>query len=145
MAKVVNDKQEVVTVSWWGDYKILAIAAGIGLVWWLVWLALKEYVLDAPLTAGSVAHVATAIIGTGVLIRLKLVRPLVVAIGTAAALWTLGSALPGLWWGESLAWSVGLFVLSYGLFALIANIRKLWLSVSVAIVVALILIILLAQ
>lgn len=144
MAKVVNDKQEVVAVKWGDNYRAIAIAVAVGLVWWLVWLGLKEYVLNIPLTAGSVAGVIAAVVGTGALIRYQVARPLVVTMSATAVLWTLGGALAGLWWVESLAWAVGLFAVSYGLFSLIANIRNIRLSISVAIITALLLVIFIA-
>lgn len=142
MAKVVESKQEVVSKNWWGEYKILSIAAGVALFWWVLWLALKEYVLNMPMTAGSVAIVLATVVSTFVLVRSRVARPLIITLGGAAVLWTLGGVLNGLWWLESLAWAIGLFVVSYGLFYLIAHIRKLWVSIVVAILVATILVIL---
>lgn len=144
MAKVVESKQEVVSKNWWGEYKILSIAAGVALLWWILWLALKEYVLNMPMTAGSVAIVLATVASTFVLVRSRVARPLIITLGGAAVLWTLGGVLNGLWWLESLAWAIGLFVVSYGLFYLIAHIRKLWISIVVAILVATILVILVA-
>lgn len=142
MAKVVESKQEVVSKNWWGEYKILSIAAVVALLWWVLWLALKEYVLNMPMTAGSVAIVLATVASTFVLVRSRVARPLIITLGGAAVLWTLGGVLNGLWWLESLAWAIGLFVVSYGLFYLIAHIRKLWISIVVAILVATILVIL---
>lgn len=142
MAKVVESKQEVVSKNWWGEYKILSIAAGVALLWWVLWLALKEYVLNMPMTAGSVAIVLATVVSTFVLVRSRVARPLIITLGGAAVLWTLGGVLNGLWWLESLAWAIGLFVLSYGLFYLVAHIRKLWISIVVAILIATILVIL---
>lgn len=142
MAKVVESKQEVVSKNWWGEYKILSIAAGVALLWWVLWLALKEYVLNMPMTAGSVAIVLATVVSTFVLVRSRVARPLIITLGGAAVLWTLGGVLNGLWWLESLAWAIGLFVVSYGLFYLVAHIRKLWISIVVAILIATILVIL---
>lgn len=145
MAKVVESKQEVVAKSWWGEYKIIPIAIGVALLWWVLWLVLKRYVLNMPMTAGSVAVVLSTVAATLVLVRSRVARPLIVTLGGAAVLWTLGGILNGLWWLESIGWAVGLFIVSYGLFYLIAHIRKLWLSVVTAVLVASILVILVAQ
>lgn len=145
MAKIIEDKQEVVVSSRRSYYKFLIIAVGAGLVWWVSWSVLRRYMLDVPLTAGGVANIFTAVVGTVVLVKFRIARPLIVTLGSSSVLWPIGGALAGLWWAESLAWSVGLFMVSYGLFSLIAHIRQLWVSVLLAVVIALLLIVSLVQ
>ncbi len=132
MAKVIVEPDEVIIPRWWDNMTGIITGALVGLVWYVSWIILDQYALE-PLAAGGVAHVISVTAGTLLLVRLFVARPLIISIGSMAILWTLGGALVGLGWGETLIWSVGLFMLSYGLLQLVAHVSKLWLAMAITV------------
>lgn len=89
---------------------------------------------QAPLYATIVAIVVGAIIGTVVLARLRVFRPLLVVLATAIALWTVHIWALGMAWYWGLLVTALLYGLSYGLFAWVARIRSFILAIVVTVV-----------
>lgn len=151
MAKVIQDTHSVVVEPWWAKGKIVLIGLSMGLLWWVLTGLLRQFIIE-PLAcrnlssatacvdslgvSGNVAMVLVAVLGVAVLVRLVLHRPIIVTLGTAVVLWGLGSLLSGLPGYVVILSSVVLFTLSYALFYLVARIQWLWLSLIVALVIA---------
>lgn len=135
MAKIIVDSQEIVAVNFWVRFNTVLIGLAMGFAWWLLWAMGKQYALDVPASLGGVAHVLVFIIGLFSLIRLHIARPLLIALASAVMLWPIGDYLSGMSWGESLIWSVCLYAASYGLFYLVAQLRRLWASVLTTVLI----------
>lgn len=153
MAKVIVDEQTRIVKPWWDKASVPIIGAGIGLVWWIATSILRNYVVE-PLAcrdlasagacvdsfgvAGMIAAILVALLGTAILVRTWQARPLVIALATAALLWSLGSYMNGLVWFETLVWAVILYALSYTVFSFVVRLQSLVavLIVSVLIVAA---------
>lgn len=151
MAKVIQDERKVVVEPWWAKGSIAYIGLGLGLLWWIVTALLSQYVIeplacrnlssataciDAQGVAGNVTMILVAVIGMALLVRSVQPRPIIISLGTAVVLWGLGSILGGLTWWSVLLWSLFFFAVSYGLFGLISRIKWLWVSLVVAVAVA---------
>lgn len=149
MAKIILDDSQPRAVSlsysWW---MIALIGAAMGVLYWALTLLVGHFIVD-PLScndavdastcansleiSGNVAGILVATIGLGVLVRLRVLRPLIVAIATAVALWGLAGWTDGLGWAEVVAWSVLLYALCYVLFSWISRYAR---SVPVLVAVA---------
>lgn len=151
MAKVIQDERSVVVEPWWAKGRIVYIGLSLGLLWWILTALLSRYVIeplacrnlssataciDAQGVAGNITMILVAVIGVAILVRSIQPRPIIIALGTAVILWGLGSMLGGLAWWAVLLWTLFLFASSYSLFSLVARIRWLWVSLVVAVVLA---------
>jgi hypothetical protein len=151
VAKVIAEETRVVLQPEWQLWlKVVGFGAAVGLIYWVLTLLIGRYIIE-PLTcrevvdavtcteasvlAGKISTVLVAVGAIFAMIRLVLARPLIVAVGAAIVLWELSAWTLGLFWLESLAWSIILYALAYGLFGWIARHA----SVVVAIVTAAIL------
>jgi len=159
MARVIVDQRTVVVKPWWVRVRIVFTGLGLGLVWWVFAALLQNYVIE-PLAcrdlssaaacvdslgvSGAIAAVLVALVGAFVLVRTLQPRPIIIAVGVAVLLWSLGYYITGLAWYEGLLWGVLLYALSYALFGLIARIVWLPASIVTAAVVVLVVRILLA-
>lgn len=145
MARVIVDERTVVVKPWWARVRIVFIGASLGLIWWILTALLRVYVVepvacrdlsnaatcvDAYGVAGSIAAIIAAIIGVFMLIRTLHPRPIVIAVATAAVLWTLGHYVSGLAWYESVLWAVVLYAATYVLFGMVA--RIVWFPAAAA-------------
>jgi hypothetical protein len=99
--------------------------------------------VNASVTAGRIATVLVAALAVFGLVRLGAVRPVIIAIASAAVLWSLSTYLQGLDWYEALAWSVALYATTYALFGWIARTPSSVLAIIISIVVTLLIRILL--
>lgn len=156
MAKLILDDSQPRAVSlsysWW---IMVLIGAALGVLYWGLTLLVGHFIID-PLfcgdavnastcsssveISGNVAGILVATIGLGVLVRLGVLRPLIVAIATAAALWGLAGWTDGLGWAEVAAWSALLYGLCYVLFSWISRYAK-----SVPVLVAAVAIVIIAR
>lgn len=158
MAKVIVDEQNIIVDPWWARGQILYIGLGAGALWWTLTALLRSYVIepiacrdlsmaqacsDAFGVAGAIAAILVGIGGLVALIRFNQPRPVIVAVGAAAVLWSLGAYLQGIGWLEALVWSLLLYVATYVLFWLIARIPWIVGSIAVAVVTVLVIRILL--
>ena len=124
--------------------KKLFAAAGIGLaigaiVWGLGYIV-NTYVMQVLFCPGTqtmrcddfvpYAHGIAGVIGAGIglfgLIKLRVLRPLLVILAAAAALWNLPSALSVLPWLAVGVATVIFYAGVYALFSWVARIRSLW-------------------
>lgn len=152
MAKVIVDETYPQTInmsySWW---RIALIGGAIGVLYWALAFLVAHFVID-PLfcrssvnaaacsnsvgLSGNIATILVATIGLTVLVKLRVMRPLIIAAAAAIVLWGLAGWTNGLAWGEVAAWSVLLYGLSYLLFSWISRYgRSIPVLIAVAIVV----------
>jgi hypothetical protein len=118
---------------------IIAIGATLGILFWGLNAWVNYYVVEqllcrssATLTAcsnsvalsGSIATIIVGVIGVLLLVRARIRQPLVVATASAILLWTLATWTDGLAWYEVVIYSIGLYILSYGLFSWITRYRS---------------------
>lgn len=154
MAKVIVEKEQTVVVQTWQPWvRVVVIGLAIGFVAWVLTSLLARYVIE-PLTcrdvanaamclnavpvAGNVAAIIAGLLGTLVLVRMGIARPIVLAIATAALLWNIAAWTAGLHWFETILWTVLLYALSYLLFAWIARYARLWVVLAVSILIVVI-------
>lgn len=120
----------------------------VGLVVWGLTFVIDTYVLRAIMcqgdqtmgcSVGTYAEASAAILGTGLglfgLMRLRVFRPLLVALATLVALWGIIAMTAGLQWyliGLSVAL---LYAISYAFFAWIARIRSFVVVLIVVVVI----------
>ncbi|MBC7943628.1 hypothetical protein H7X68_03975 [Candidatus Saccharibacteria bacterium] len=152
MATVIVDGAHTQPVnasySWWH----LALVGGvIGILYWALSLLVSTFIID-PLfcrsavnasacsnsieLSGNIANILVATIGLAVLVRLRALRPLIIAVAAAIVLWGLAGWTNGLVWGEVVFWSALLYSLSYVLFSWISRYsRSVPVLVAVVIVV----------
>ncbi len=147
MAKVIQNERNVVIEPWWGKGTIVYIGLAMGLLWWVLTALLRQYVVEPyacrDLTAaeacvnsvgvsGSIAAVLVAVAGLFLLIRYLQPRPIIIAAAASILLWDLGLLVNGLAWWAALLWGIFLYTAAYGLFSLVARIRWLALSLTIA-------------
>ena len=93
---------------------------------------------QAPRYAMVMAQLIGIVAGIGILVRLRVYRPLLVVLATVIALWTLQALItPFAWWGALLVAAL-LFGICYGLFAWIARIRSFILALVITVVLVVI-------
>lgn len=141
MAKVVETNNRYVygAHNW---VRVGLIGAALGVVILVLSWLLGTYVIDpllcrsgtlaacgrSDVLAGNVAAVVGAVIGTGLLIRLRTYRSLWVTLATLIAFWGISELVGGLRWAESAAWMAVLYGLAYLLFAHILRIRSIFIA-----------------
>ena len=154
MAKVIVEKEQTVVVQTWQPWvRVIVIGLAVGFVAWVLTSLLARYVIE-PLTcrdvanaamclnavpvAGNVAAIIAALLGTLVLVRMGIARPIVLAVATAALLWDVAAWTAGLHWFETILWTILLYALSYLLFAWIARYARLWVVLVVSLLIVVI-------
>jgi hypothetical protein len=86
--------------------------------------------------AGNIATVLAGTVGLGVLISLRVLRPIIVVVATALLLWGLSVWTAGLSWGEVVLSSAVLYALSYVLFSWICRYNQTMPIIIVSILVS---------
>jgi hypothetical protein len=132
-----EDETSLVVMSGRKLLSIIVIGMLIGLmVWGLTWL-LDTYIYKALLChtatakqcvsssqyAMITATIISAIVGLLGLVRLQVYRPLLIVIASFISLWGLVSLVLPMAWYVELITIIGLYGLSFGLFAWVARIR----------------------
>jgi len=153
MAQVIIEDQAVINRTWttWG--RTIAIGAGLGLIFWLLTLLIGRYIVE-PLTcrtivdatmctdatplAGKIATILIAVAGVIAMVRLRIARPIIISVATAALLWNLAGWTQGLFWLEAIVWSVLLYALCFALFAWITRHATLWVTIVISLLIVLI-------
>lgn len=138
--------------------RLIGIGAAAGALFWVLSTLIGRYVVEpmvcrdlvdatacvqASISAGRVATVLIAVASVLALIRFAVPRPIIIAVASAIVLWNLAVWTQGLWWLETLAWSVFLYAASYALFGWIA--RQINPAVAIIVTVLVVLLISLAQ
>lgn len=151
MAQVIIEDNRVARPEWQIWLQVVGFGAIVGAVYWLLALLIGRYIVeplacrdvvsavactDASVLAGKLSTVIVALMATFGMIRAGVARPLIVAVASAAVLWSLSEWTNGLFWGEALAWSIILYALAYGLFGWIARHVSAIVAIILAILVA---------
>lgn len=135
MAKVIPTEENIRSGAIPYSAKAVALlGALLGLGFWLLSTLLNQFMIQPILChsatgtciksvsmSGDVATILIATIGIMLMINLKMVRPLIISVSTAAALWGLAVWTIGLGWIEAIIWSVVLYTVAYVLFSWIAR------------------------
>lgn len=125
MAKVVESKVDSRPVNLSNPVWLsLSIGAAIGLLFWLMTLYITRFT-DSDTIPGDVATILAATIATVVMVRFRMIRPLLISLAAAVSLWGLAVWTKGLNGFEAVAWSVGLYALAYTLYAWLVRYIKL--------------------
>lgn len=151
MAKIISNEHNVIVEPWWVKGKIIYIGLGMGLLWWILTAVIRQYIVE-PIAcrdlstaaacvnslglAGNIATVLVLVLGTFLLIRYLQPRPIIISAATAVLLWDLGLLMSGLAWWATLLWALFFYVVSYGLFLLVARIKWLAVAIIVAAIIA---------
>lgn len=154
MAEVIQEERYPQAISmsfsWW---QILLTGAATGVLYVVLTYLIGHFIIEALYcgpslnvenctnslgTAGNIAAILVGTIGLGVMVSLRVVRPLVVVIATAITLWGLSLWTEGLAWGEIVAWSALLYALAYALFAWLCRFNATIPVVFVSLVIAVI-------
>lgn len=140
MAKIIKREVESqVLSSSYNLWQVILIGISSGLLYWVFATFIGRYIinsffcnnisnnltcLDAVSIAGNIASIIIAIMSIFVMLRLRLSRPLVVAVAVVVALWGLSSWTIGLSIGEIIFWNVVTYILAYLLFSWVARYMK---------------------
>ena len=138
------------TISYRSGVSVFLIGALVGLLGWLLTLAVSSWVLTpvfcrsldtASVCAGVnvsswiVAHIMVSAVGLLLLLRANTFRPLLVVIAALATLWTVGVPfITHVWW-VGLLWQTGLFAVAYALYAWLAALEKFIVSAILIIII----------
>jgi len=153
MAQVIIEDQTVLSRTWvtWG--RTIALGAALGLIFWIFTVLIGRYVVeplvckdlvdaavcvDAVPVAGKIATILVAVLGVIAMVRVGIARPIIIAVATAALLWNLAGWTQGLFWLESIVWSVLLYAFCFALFAWITRHVTLWVTIVVSLLIVLI-------
>jgi len=132
MAQLISDEYTI-QYSWW---RIALVGAALGALHWFTTVLLQSFLLDPLLCgtqfnsemcqntlalSGDIATVAVGVIGLFVLIRLRVYRPIVVAIAAAVTSWGIAAWTEGLSWSEIIGWTALLYAISYVLYSWICR------------------------
>jgi len=136
---VVEDNRPQSIRLMYSIWRMTLIGGFLGSLYWLVTILVSRYIVDpiycgtsfdANVCSGSIgmsgdiATIIVATVGLGLLVRYAVVRPIIVAVASALALWSLSRWTEGLSWYEALLWSVILYGLSYVLFSWIGRYNR---------------------
>jgi hypothetical protein len=119
---------------------VAAIGATLGILFWGLSAWVNYYIVDQVLCrssttlsaclnatnlSGSIATIIIGIIGVGLLVRFRFQHPLIIALASAAVLWSLADWTAGLSWIETAILTVIMYVLTYALFAWLSRYKHL--------------------
>lgn len=140
MAKVIKREVESqVLSSSYNLWQVILIGVFSGVLYWGFTTIIGRYIINlffcnnisnnltclgSVSIAGNIASIIIAITSIFVMLRLRLSRPLVVAVAVVAALWGLSSWTNGLSIVEIIFWNVVTYILAYLLFSWVARCMK---------------------
>lgn len=154
MVKIVREDTYPQPISMsFSLWQIVLTGASVGALYFLLTYLIGHYVIESLYCgsnlnsancsnsigiAGNIATILAGTIGLGVMISLRVVRPIIVAVSTALLLWGLSVWTAGLDWGEVVLWSTALYAVSYVLFAWICRYNQTMPIIIVAILISVI-------
>ena len=153
MAQIITEDYQVVRRSWILWIRTVLIGAVVGLTFWILMTLIGHYVIEpiacrnitssavcinANPLAGNIATILVAVIAIVGMVRMRIARPIVIAVASAAVLWDLGTWTQGLYWLEALGWSLLLYEVVFGLFAWITRYATLWVTLLLSFIIVLI-------
>jgi hypothetical protein len=134
--------------SWW---QIALTGAAVGALYFIMTYLVGHFLIE-PLYCGSnlnvvncsnstsisgnIATIIIAAVGLGIMVSLRVVRPIIVAVATGLLLWGLSVWTAGLGWGEIVAWCALLYGLSYVTFAWICRYNQTMPIIIISILVS---------
>jgi hypothetical protein len=134
--------------SWW---QIALTGVAIGALYFILTALVGHFVIEALYCgasfnaancsnsislSGNIATILVGTIGLGVMVSLRIVRPIIVAIAAGVSLWGLSVWTVGLGWGEIVVLSSILYGLSYVVFAWICRYNETIPVIIVSILIA---------
>ena len=151
MAKMIErDIQSQEISDFYPLWKVVIIGAASGLLFLLLTFLREKFVISplfcntigdatactsALLISGNIASVLVALAGIVVMVKLKMVQPLIVAVTTTAALWGLAQWTSGLSVLEAIVWSISTYLVSYLLFSWIVRYDRIWPVVVIILII----------
>lgn len=151
MAEIIEKDNNLVRSPGRRLLKLFALGIGIGLLFWVAYSSTNSVLItplacggqffnadvciNAPMIAGNVGVIFVGILTVALLIRLKEIRPLIIALASSFVLWPIGGWISGLFWYESLFICVLAFLFTYTLFWLISNLKSFAFVVILSILV----------
>lgn len=147
---VAESKPAIIDQDIRSSMRIALVGAIVGLLTWGLAQLLERFVLgglfcgdeashvcmNVVAYSGNIAAIVMAVIGVVVLVRMSVYRPLLIALGAIISLWGLAAWVQSLGLIEQIAWTTGLYVLFYSLYAWVSRIRSAAVVVVVFVVVA---------
>ena len=125
MVKIIStDIQSQTISSTYSIYKTAILGAMLGLLFLALTLIIGSFVSSLKVS-GDIAAILTALAGIIIMVKLNMTQPLIVAIASAMALWSLALLTNGLAPSELVVWNVMLYGLSYLLFSWLVRYTKL--------------------
>lgn len=136
--------------SWW---QIALTGAAVGALYFIVTYLVGHFLIE-PLycgpnlnvvncsnsvgISGNIATIIVAAVGLGIMVSLRVVRPIIVVVATGLLLWGLSVWTAGLGWGEIVAWGALLYGLAYVTFAWICRYNQTMPIIIISILVSVI-------
>lgn len=151
--KVEQVETAVVTQSWRRILPTLITGAIAGVVTWLATFLLSEYVIgpiacrvgssligcsDNIAVSSDIALIIGGVVALGLMVRQRVLRPLLVVLAAVVSLWGLGVWLGDEAWYLSLILSVVLSALIYTVFAWFSELRRFWVALAMTAVLVLV-------
>ena len=152
MAKIVietTDNRYITGVYNWIHMALVGFGVGlvVALATWLIGAYIIEPLLcgrsatetcmQAGAMASNIAAIVRAIVGMGLLIRLRITRSLVVVLGVLIALWGVFALYDGLAWWAITLWLAALYALAYLVVGWISRFRNYWWAIAGVVVAVL--------
>jgi hypothetical protein len=155
MAKVILPEENIRSETISYSTKAMALLGSLlGLLFWLLNMGVTKLIVEPIFCGGKnvseaclnsvsissdISTILVATIAIVLMINLKMVRPLIISVASAAVLWGLAVWTNGLFWLEAIAWSVILYAIAYVLFSWIARyllIKPVLIAMVVVIILA---------
>ena len=135
MAKIISNMNfNQIGADNFSVWKVAVLGAASGLLYFLINMVLGNFL--SLTMAGCVSMILTMAAGIAVMIRQRMVQPLIVAVSVGVLLWALPAWYDGLSSFEVLLWSMFLFSAAYILFSgLINKMRLIFALIVIAIVI----------
>jgi len=124
MAKVVDSRVESRTVS---SYFPLIPTVIVGMILGILFWGLNSLIgrfTGSVTISGDIATVLVATVGLIVMVTMRIGRPIVIILSSAATLWGLATWTVGLSLSEAIVWEVALYALAYVLFSWISRFSR---------------------
>ncbi len=151
MAKVIErDIQSQEISDFYPFWKVAIIGVASGLLFWVLIFLLENFVI-APLfcnsvggatacanklmISGNIATILVALAGVVIMVKFRMLQPLIVAVTTAAALWGLAQWTGGLPIWEIIIWSALTYLLAYLLFSWVVRYDRVWPVVVIILII----------
>lgn len=152
MVRVIQEetypKYISMSFSWW---QIAVTGLAVGALYFILTALISQFIID-PLycgaslnvancsnsigISGNIATILVGTIGLGIMVSLRVVRPIIVAVMSAILLWGLSVWTSGLSWGEIVASSAILYAMGYVAFAWISRYNETMPVIIVSILVS---------